>query len=75
MITYENSKCIIYQNDGAIINLSSEAAGGTDSIHLPKTNAYENEIRYFTDCVLSDQFPEKIKAEELRTVINILNNL
>lgn len=75
VITYENSKCIIYQNDGAITNLSSEAAGGTDSIHLPKTNAYENEIRYFTDCVLSDQFPEKIKSEELRTVISILNNL
>ena len=38
-----------------------------------KSDAYANEIRYFTDCVLNDTFPGKVKAEELKTVINLLN--
>lgn len=43
--------------------------------YAPKTNAYGNEIRYFADCVLNDCFPEKVKAEELKDVISILNSL
>ena len=66
---------MIYQNDDTIIDLSAEAEGDTGSINLPKSNAYANEIRYFTDCVIGDTFPEKVKGEELETVIRILNNL
>ena len=75
LITYFDGKCKIYQNDDTIIDLSEEATGDTGSINLPKSNAYGNEIRYFTDCVINDTFPEKVKAEELETVIGILNNL
>ena len=75
LITYVDRKCKIYQNDGNIIDLSEEATGDTGSINLPKSNAYANEIRYFTDCVIADKFPEKIKPEQLATVISILNNL
>ena len=75
LVTYTDGKCMIYQNDDTIIDLSAEAEGDTGSINLPKSNAYANEIRYFTDCVIGDTFPEKVKGEELETVIRILNNL
>ena len=75
LITYFDGKFIIYQNDDTIIDLSAEAEGDTGSINLPKSNAYANEIRYFTDCVIGDTFPDKVKGEELETVISILNNL
>ena len=75
LITYSHRKCIIYQNDGTILDLSEAATGDTGSINLPKSDAYANEIRYFTECVIADTFPEKVKAEELETVIHILNNL
>lgn len=75
LITYTNGKCTIYQNDGTILDLSAEATGDTGSINLPKSDAYANEIRYFTDCVLTGKSPGKVKAEELETVISILNSL
>lgn len=75
LITYFDGKCKIYQNDDTIIDLSAEATGDTGSINLPKSNAYANEIRYFTNCVIGDTFPEKVKGNELETVISILNNL
>lgn len=40
-----------------------------------EASCYANEIRYFTDCVIADTFPEKVKPEELKTVIDILNHL
>ena len=75
LITYTDGKCMIYQNDGTIVDLSTKAEGDTGVINLPKSNAYANEIRYFTDCVIADTFPEKVKPEELKSVINILNQL
>ena len=75
VVTCFDGKFIIYQNDDTIIDLSAEADGDTGSINLPKSNAYANEIRYFTDCVIGDTFPEKVKAEQLEAVISILNNL
>lgn len=75
LITYSNNKFVICQNDDTIIDLSIESTYGNGSLNLPRTNAYTNEIRYFTDCVLTGKSPEKVKPEELKTVINILNNL
>ena len=45
------------------------------SVNLIQSDAYANEIRYFTDCVLAGSFPDKVKAEELSAVIRILNSL
>lgn len=75
LITYIDGKCMVYQNDGEIIDLSSGEVGGAGSINLPRTNAYANEIRYFTDCVLTGKDPDKIKPAELETVIGILNGI
>lgn len=75
LLTYTDGKCMIYQKDDTIIDLSKEASGDTGAINLPKSDAYANEIRYFTECVIADKFPEKIKASELESVIIILNRL
>lgn len=75
LVTYKDGVCIIYQNDGKVIDLSAvpEDSIDTSAINLVQTNAYAAEIRYFTDCVLQDKFPEKVKPEELQAVINILD--
>ncbi len=75
LITYIDGKCTIYQNDDIILDLSEGDTVGTGCIDLPRTNAYANEIRYFTDCVFTGKDPNKIKAAELETVIGILNGL
>lgn len=48
---YEHGKCVIYESDGSVADLTAEAQGDTGSIHLPKSDAYAEEIRFFTDCV------------------------
>ena len=72
---WEKGVCKIYEKAGAIIDLTTQSDSDTGHINLPKSNAYANEIRYFTDCVLKDRQPEKVKAEELETVIDILHGL
>ena len=45
------------------------------AVYLPKSNAYYNEIRYFVDCVLAGKPCEKVKAEELHTVLELIEKL
>ncbi len=75
VIANENGKMMIYLRDDERIDLSEEAEGDTGDINLPKSNAYANEIRYFADCVINNTPVEKVQPEELRCVLNILNNL
>lgn len=75
LITYVDGKCVVYQNDDTILDLSAGEVGGTGSLNLPRTNAYANEIHYFTDCVLTGKFPDRISPAELETVIGILNGI
>lgn len=75
VVSFENSKCIIYEDNGQITELKEEDTGDTGAINLPKSDAFGNEIRYFTDCVQKKKFPEKIKSEELSTVLEILRGL
>ena len=75
LVTYQAGKCMIYHADGQVEDLTNVAEGDTGSINLPKSNAYANEIRYFTDCVKEDRFPDKVKPEELCTVIDVLKSL
>ena len=62
----------IYESDGAELHPVTQDGEDTGDIGLPKSNAYANEIRYFADCVKSGVFPDKVKPEELETVIDIL---
>ena len=75
VVANENGKMVIYCRDDVKIDLSQEAEGDTGSINLPKSDAYANEINYFANCVMNDLPVEKVKAEELACVLNILNNL
>lgn len=75
LVANENGKMVIYCRDDEKIDLSQEAEGDTGNINLPKSDAYANEIHYFADCIINDTPIEKIKPEELRCVLNILNNL
>lgn len=76
LVIYKDGVCTIYQNDGTVIDLSAAAGDSVDAsaINLIQTNAYAAEVQYFVDCVLQDKFPEKVKLEELKTVINILEH-
>ena len=62
----------VYQNDGQIIKLGADG-GEAGVINLPKTNAYGEEIEYFKNCVLNDVVPEKVRAHELATVLDIID--
>ena len=77
LVIYEKGICTVYQNDGTILDFSAAVSGALASgdVNLIQSDAYANEIRYFTDCVLEDRFPDKVKAEELKNVIRILNSL
>ena len=74
VVAYENGKCTIYEVGGNVLNLSEEE-GEAGVLNLPKTNAYANEIRYFTDCVKADVEPTKVRPEELQKVIEILKTI
>lgn len=75
VVANENGKMMIYLRDDERIDLSQQAEGDTGSINLPKSDAYANEINYFADCVRNNKPVEKVKPDELRCVLDILNNL
>ena len=75
VVAFSEGRCTVYETDGTVKDLTEEAKGDTGSINLPKSDAYGNEIRYFTDCVLENRFPDKVKAEELGAVIRILKEI
>lgn len=75
IISYESGKCVIYENNGTVIDLTEEAAGETGDINLPKSDAYGEEICYFVDCIQKGEFAAKVKPEELKAVIHILKEL
>lgn len=75
IIANERGKCMIYETNGTVHDLSVETDGDTGAINLPKSNAYAEEIKYFAQCVLNDCFPDKFKPEELENVIEIARSL
>ena len=74
LVSNENGKMQIFLRDGKI-DLSEEAEGDTGDINLPKSDAYANEIKYFLDCVINQREVEKVKDDELLTVLKILNSI
>ena len=75
VIANEGNGLTIYQNDDTVLTpMAAPEDGDTGAISLPKTNAYANEIRYFTDCVKEGRFPDKVRPDQLETVIDILNS-
>ena len=75
VVAYEGGILMIYQKDKKVIDWSTGESGEMGAINLPQTDAYANEIRYFVDCVKNNCLPEKIKMDELQTVIQLLQSL
>ena len=66
----------IYEQNGKIWHpIGADAAADTGSIGLPKSDAYANEIRYFADCVKAHKAPDRVRADQLETVIGLLKTL
>ena len=68
----EYNDMTVYQNDGKIIKLGADG-GEAGVINLPKTDAYGDGIKYFRNCVVNGTNPEKVKAHELATVLDIID--
>lgn len=77
IIAYENDVLTVYERGGKVQTVNSAAAGcGNESEYtLPQSNAYADEIRYFTDCVKNDLPVDRVTAESLETVIEQLSLL
>lgn len=75
IISNEGQGLKIFERGGNVLDLAEAATGDTGEINLPKSSAYAEEIIYFVDCVKNNKAANKVKPEELETVIDILNSL
>lgn len=74
VVCFEKGELIAYPIDGEPIHLAQQPKVTEGVINLSDMGPYANEIRYFTDCVLNHQKPDKVKPDELETVIRLLDN-
>lgn len=74
LLVYENNVCTLYEPGGKSTVLEFNAENGTTPGNLPLSNAFANELIYFAKCVEEGVFPDKIKEEEVRAVIGILES-
>ena len=75
VVANEHGSIKVYDREENVFDLTEVAEGDTGKINLPKSNAYANEIIYFADCVKNNKPVEKVKPNELESVIQILNSL
>lgn len=73
VVIFDGQKLTAHEIDGSKRDLSSAGQAGASAINLPKTNAYANEIVYFADCVTNGKPVDKVKPDELKTVLELLN--
>ncbi len=72
VMEFKDDKLTIYPVGGAAFDVKSGETDGEGCINLPATDAYYEEIRYFTDCVLENKKADVVKPEELETVLDLL---
>lgn len=75
VVALEDGKFTVYERNGKIFDCAGRSEEKSAVIDLPENDAYANEIRYFTDCVLHNKPADKVKPEQLKTVIDILHQL
>lgn len=69
-------KFMIYEEDGNVLDMSpGKVNEDTGDIGLPASNAYEDELHYFFDCVKDNTPIDMIKPEELIASLEIVNNI
>lgn len=71
VVVKDEQGLIVYENNGKIFNLTGNEQA-SDVINLPQSDAYANEIEYFRDCVVNNKPADKVKADELGAVLDIL---
>lgn len=74
MVVWEDRQLCVYPREGGKLTVGQEE-GESGGLELPKTNAYGNEIRYFVDCVKQGVPAQKVKPEELETVLELIGKL
>ncbi len=72
VIALENGSFKVYESNGKVTDLRSSSSVEGE-VSIPTGSAYYNEIKYFADCVINDKEPDRVKPEELKRVIEILN--
>lgn len=72
VVEYKDGVLTCFHQDGTTETLTLTTATESNGINLPVSNAYYNEIRYFTDCVLAGKPCEKVKPDELETVLDCI---
>lgn len=75
VMEYQGGKLTIYHQSGERETLADEADAPENGINLPSSNGYYNEIRYFVDCVLAGKPCDRVKPEELETVLDLIDSL
>lgn len=74
VLSYSQGKLTIYHDDLTTETVNATGTG-IDPEHLTGNDAYYNEIRYFVDCVLSGAPCDRVKSDELYTVMQLIEKL
>lgn len=74
VLEFDGKTLTTYLENGDTHTLAPET-GAENGLDLPDCDAYYNEIRYFTDCVLAGKPCDKVKPEELKTVLRLIDRL
>ncbi len=75
VMEHKDGRLIVYPVGKPAFEVRSDAENADgECINLPATDAYFEEIRYFTDCVLENKDADIIKPEELETVLDLMKN-
>ena len=72
VMEFKEGALTIFHRDGSVSTLDEEENAAENGINLPKSNAYYNEIRYFTDRVLDGKPCDKVRPEQLETVLDLI---
>ncbi len=76
LLALEDGVLTVYENDDNVkFQPFVKSESNDDGGYIIQSDAYKNEIVYFTKCVLEDKEPDIIKPNELERVIEILNSL
>ena len=74
VLEFKDGKLTIFNQNGEIEGADGKKGEEGDG-YVPKTNAYFEEIRYFVDCVLAGKPCDKVKPDELKTVLALIDQL
>ena len=72
MVEWKDGKLVAYPVGEQPIALMEQTSFTEGVINLTDMGPYANEIRYFADCVLEGVPCDKVKAEELETVLDLI---